>query len=165
MSYTPTVWNKGDIITVAKLNKIENGISNSIQLPENAFIINCTYNSDEYNYEIDKTWTEIITAYESGKKIFAVVDNIGTLPMDVYGTSPEDAQLFHTSTALVNGFDFINSTFVISEVESSDVAEGYYATTVAHTATYLAQDPPTNGTYVLKATKTNSGITYAWVAE
>ncbi len=27
MSYTPTVWNKGDIITVAKLNKIENGIA------------------------------------------------------------------------------------------------------------------------------------------
>jgi len=56
MSYEPTVWKKGDIVTSEKLNKIENGIANC----GNIMVVN-------YDPEVnrtDKTWQEIYDAAE-----------------------------------------------------------------------------------------------------
>lgn len=54
MSYTPTTWTTGDVITAAKLNKIEEGIANAgagglLQVQVN-------------NGTLDKTWKEITDA-------------------------------------------------------------------------------------------------------
>ena len=57
MSYEPTNWQAGDIVTSAKLNKMEQGITNNAR---DIFIIN---NNDGL---LDKTAGEIETAVESG---------------------------------------------------------------------------------------------------
>ena len=60
MSYTPTEWNSGDVITAEKLNKIENGVENS-----NAVLIVHSISGDGGS-TLDKTWKEIHDAYVSG---------------------------------------------------------------------------------------------------
>ena len=57
MSYEPTNWKAGDVVTSAKLNKIEHGITNNSR---SILIIN---NNDGI---LDKTAEEIKTALESG---------------------------------------------------------------------------------------------------
>lgn len=60
MSYIPTVWASGDIVTSTKLNKLENGVANAGG-GGGAFIV---YVGD--NDTLDKTWQEIYDAFTSG---------------------------------------------------------------------------------------------------
>lgn len=48
MSYEPTTWKSGDVVTSAKLNKMEQGIANA-----GALIVH------DNNGTLDKTWQEI----------------------------------------------------------------------------------------------------------
>lgn len=57
MSYTPTQWSAGDIVTSAKLNKMEQGIA-SVVNSGNTLIVNIAYDY-EGNAILDKTWEEI----------------------------------------------------------------------------------------------------------
>lgn len=57
MSYTPTSWQNGDVITSAKLNKIENGIANA---GGGTGILFATV--DLSTASLDKTWQEIANA-------------------------------------------------------------------------------------------------------
>lgn len=54
MSYNPTQWSAGDIVTSAKLNKIEQGISDNGVLE-----INVIFNEETGEPRLDKTWQEI----------------------------------------------------------------------------------------------------------
>lgn len=60
MSYTPTTWNSGDVVTSAKLNNIETGISNATPL-----II--AFNEDTGT--CDHTWQEIHDALAAGQMV------------------------------------------------------------------------------------------------
>lgn len=53
MSYTPTTWQTGDIVTSAKLNNIEQGIASGGVL---------VVNLDSDTSMLDKTWQEIADA-------------------------------------------------------------------------------------------------------
>ena len=57
MSYTPTNWQNGDVITAEKLNKLENGVANA---NAGALIVHITGEDD--NLALDKTAGEIINA-------------------------------------------------------------------------------------------------------
>ena len=57
MSYTPTNWQTGDVITSAKLNKIENGIANA---GGGTGILFATV--DMSTMALDKTWQELVNA-------------------------------------------------------------------------------------------------------
>ena len=59
MSYTPTEWKSGDTITSAKLNKIEEGISNS------NITIQITWDESSVGH-LNRTWAELNTAIEKG---------------------------------------------------------------------------------------------------
>lgn len=59
MGYEPTNWKDGDLVTSAKLNKLEQGIANTSS--GNFLIIHTT--NDE---QLDKTWQEIYDAMENG---------------------------------------------------------------------------------------------------
>lgn len=60
MSYTPTVWANGDIITAEKLNKLENGLRSG-----GVFWI--TFNiTEDVIYTLDKTYAEIEEAILNG---------------------------------------------------------------------------------------------------
>lgn len=60
MSYTPTDWKTGDVITADKLNNIEGGIADN-----NMFYVNIQENDG--NYTADKTVQQVLSAHESGK--------------------------------------------------------------------------------------------------
>ena len=66
MSYTPTTWQTGDIVTSGKLNKLENGVASS----GSALVVH----ANEYGM-LDKTWKEIHDAMLDG--LVAVVRDGG----------------------------------------------------------------------------------------
>lgn len=58
MPYEPTTWKTGDVVTSAKLNKMEAGIANAGGSGGGALIVNIV--EDELGYAtLDKTWQEI----------------------------------------------------------------------------------------------------------
>lgn len=64
MSYTPTEWKTGDIVTSTKLNKLEQGVANAGPLMVNVTV---TDNGDDtYTYTCDKTAGEMLTAASNG---------------------------------------------------------------------------------------------------
>lgn len=65
MSYQPTEWKTGDIITAEKLNNIERGIGESGG--GEAFIINLTQDFSSLNgFSADKTYAEVVAAVDQG---------------------------------------------------------------------------------------------------
>ena len=164
MPYSKQTWATGDTITAEKLNHIEGGVANSIQLPENAFLIHITYDPDEGSCTPDKTFQEALSAYNNSKAIYAEVDTLGTFYLEpIYDSSFNIIDFRYSQIISINTVKSTISyvTLGINEEDNDTVA--YYFTA---TDTYLcANNPLTNGTYVFKATKTNDGITYSWVAE
>lgn len=63
MSYTPTDWKTGDVITAEKLNNMEAGISDGQQLYVLSLI------QEETQDRLDKTFGEIKSAVQAGKVI------------------------------------------------------------------------------------------------
>ena len=89
MSYTPNTWKSGDVVTSAKLNKIEQGIANAI------LIANITIDEQAGVATLDKTWQEILDANyaviaapnESNEGFgFIMVTSIYTMPKVGGGT-------------------------------------------------------------------------------
>lgn len=102
MSYTPTEWSSGDLITAERLNKMENGIAGS----GGAYIVNAVTNAETGIVTLDKTFLEIETAYLAGKPVF-IYRTILTLdnpPVEVY-----------------------NKNLVVQVVRSPNTSEIYYA--------------------------------------
>ena len=65
MSYTPTNWKRGDVITAEKLNNMESGILDANQ---NVYIATLSY--DGSNYSCDKTPEQIRSAADGGAVVF-----------------------------------------------------------------------------------------------
>lgn len=89
MSYEPTNWQAGDIVTSAKLNKMEQGIKNNILIAN--FILTNESSDDGY---LDKTWQEI---YDADFCVIAMITtNVhNTVPVHAifYGPHEENESL------------------------------------------------------------------------
>ena len=61
MSYEPTNWKDGDLVTSAKLNKLEQGVANG---GGGMLVVNCTRVTDDQGttFTLDKTWKQIYDA-------------------------------------------------------------------------------------------------------
>ena len=78
MSYTKTNWQTGDIVTSAKLNKMETGIEDAdssvfyvtVELADPSTPIHRNTPTEAVS---DRTTDEILEAYQSGKSIYAVL--------------------------------------------------------------------------------------------
>ena len=70
MSYTPTNWDNGDIITAAKLNKIEQGISEASSSSDGGGGLVVTEAIENFVSTLDKTWKEIHDAIAAGRCVF-----------------------------------------------------------------------------------------------
>lgn len=68
MGYEPTTWKDGDLVTSAKLNKIEQGISNSSIL----------FVTEDEEHTLNKTWQEIHDAN------LAIIKTEGDLGIGIY---------------------------------------------------------------------------------
>lgn len=73
MSYTPTNWQTGDTITAEKLNKLENGVASGGG--GGLFKITATLNNETWS--VDKTFNEIVSAYNNGMLIVLYDTNDG----------------------------------------------------------------------------------------
>ena len=75
MSYTPTVWTTGDIVTAEKLNKMEGGIEDANEGGGSSdspiFYVTISYDETTGEPESDKTFEEIATAFAANKIIIA----------------------------------------------------------------------------------------------
>lgn len=59
MSYEPTTWKDGDLVTSAKLNKIEQGIANG---SGGTLVVHLAWSEGETVATMDKTWQQIYDA-------------------------------------------------------------------------------------------------------
>lgn len=101
MSYTPTVWNTGDVITAEKLNHAEQGIAANTIFHVVTFTQNGTAFTCDYTYEQ-------IAALTSGGALLIGVATVGSrkvlLPEFGHGTDGEDEYFrFSTLTGDING--------------------------------------------------------------
>lgn len=73
MSYTPTEWGNGDVITAAKLNKMEQGISEASSGGSSGggifWLTETPPPAQGEHYGIDASYNEIVAALESGKTV------------------------------------------------------------------------------------------------
>lgn len=63
MSYTPTNWKSGDVVTSTKLNKLEQGVAAA---GGGALLVNGVYDAQSDTTVLDKTAAEIWAAMQSG---------------------------------------------------------------------------------------------------
>lgn len=104
MSYEPTNWKTGDVVTSAKLNKLENAVAQSGG-DIDWFVISITSDNDpNVPITIDKTWQEIKDAYSSGKTI---VLNLGGQIITQYDSEMRSGELYY--------INFIVPNFIIQD--------------------------------------------------
>lgn len=75
MSYEPTTWKSGDIVTSAKLNKLEQGVANA----GGCLVVNVNVEGDPQSgatYTLDKTWQEIYDTVTSGTPVFLFLTSV-----------------------------------------------------------------------------------------
>ena len=90
MSYTPTEWKTGDVITAENLNNMESGILNANQ---NVYIATLSY--DGSNYSCDKTPEQIKSAADGGAVVFLKYgDQYNTVYFPIFSTAVEDDNTF-----------------------------------------------------------------------
>lgn len=95
MSYEPTNWKTGDVVTSAKLNKLENGVAQSGG-DIDWFVINILPGE---TLTIDKTWQEIKDAYASGK---IIVLNLGSQIITQYDPLDHSGELVNITFNIPN---------------------------------------------------------------
>lgn len=106
MSYTPTNWNCGDVVTAAALNKIEQGIADA---GDDMFITLVEYDaqqsmqSDEDVFVANHTAAEMQAAYEAGKILIAMRETEGAwliYRLQAVGNIPYALNFVYTCTIL-----------------------------------------------------------------
>lgn len=97
MAYEPTTWKSGDVVTSAKLNKLEQGVSSSV------FIVTLLYDEETSTYSTDKPYADILAAYEAGANLFCV---------------PGEGSALHGMVYMANS---TNSKFIVTDIFPSDI--------------------------------------------
>ena len=81
MSYTPTTWQTGDTITAEKLNHMEGGISCAMPIASDTLIVTFTWNEEDFQYETETAFNDMVTAVVQSKPILAIVPSLGSVPL------------------------------------------------------------------------------------
>lgn len=110
MSYEPTVWETGDVITSTKLNKLENGLAEASGGGTGGGVlkVKMTWNEDYSSCTLDKTYAEIYSACQNG-----VIISIG-----------EDADTGALSLWMVCEVGYINETYEVGILPMHNLQSG-----------------------------------------
>ncbi len=114
MSYTKTTWLTGDTITAEKLNNIETGIKNN---DDNAkiFIVNLE-TQDMQNYTADRTFEQLVQAFNNGYYILARIGNVVTNALP--NTSSGEVHRFtFSSMAIVDTFNPPQLAYAVGTID------------------------------------------------
>ena len=92
MSYEPTNWKDGDLVTSAKLNKLEQGVANS---NHDTVMMTAENNNNTVTFTVNKTWQEIwdnnyTMVYMNDNlagKMFFQIDHIDPSEFGIYVTN------------------------------------------------------------------------------
>lgn len=89
MPYEPTNWKSGDVVTSAKLNKLEQAVAGC------SLVVHTTTEGDDdtgYVTTMDKTWQEIFDAFSTGASVVVVIGE--TEAYNVTLASIEDGEVY-----------------------------------------------------------------------
>ena len=92
MSYTPTAWKDGDLVTSAKLNKLENGINNL-----QSIVIQATSENDGISQADQTTYITLPQNMPSYNDLSTAFNN-GVIPHLIVTGPTEDKTLYTLST-------------------------------------------------------------------
>lgn len=98
MSYEPTTWKDGDLVTSAKLNKMEQGIANGGGI--------LVVHQDENN-RLDKTWQEI---YDAELAVLCGIENNLKNTLLISGVGADDNEYHIWVQTTMGQLIFIAST-------------------------------------------------------
>lgn len=70
MAYEPTNWKTGDVVTSAKLNKLEQGVAAG----SGVLVVHSTYDESTQTEHLDKTWQEIYDASHNGSLVVSTAE-------------------------------------------------------------------------------------------
>lgn len=108
MSYIPTTWETGDVITAEKLNNMESGIAGAGGSGAGLFVIHATGVAHPSNPQtqptFDKTYAEVSSAFNSG-----------LIPTVVFSNDSATLQAMFVSYSDRGAFLFANSVDGFSE--------------------------------------------------
>lgn len=107
MSYEPTNWKDGDLVTSAKLNKMEQGIANG------TLVVHLTLSNDGNTATMDKTWQQMYDAdsvvalsrnEEGGRmgvnrSVVGVVEYVNSIYTVVLNPDNSSPMILHAETA------------------------------------------------------------------
>ena len=117
MSYEKTTWNKGDIITAEKLNKMEEGIEQGVNIPMIQFVVNWNEQDAEqigYLCACDKTFSEIIDFMGNGVVNFFI--NLGESIENAYSYYPaSNSVLIHFISGYISWYDDQQPIYVTNQ--------------------------------------------------
>lgn len=113
MAYEPTIWKSGDVVTSAKLNKIEQGIAGA-----GIFIVNADMDEND-DITLDKTLAEIIAAYKAGQFPIMLMHSYGNGEGNI-----SDSIMFLTGITDYQGESSDNDGATFSTVASVDSSDG-----------------------------------------
>ena len=107
MSYTPTEWKSGDVITSEKLNNLEQGVADASGGGGAALVnVGVTYSDEQYT--LQKTLQELLDYFDAGKLPYIIYDpSVGEMP---------------------NAFILCVITIIGTDYSGSGTIAGYYIT-------------------------------------
>jgi len=110
MAYEKQTWHTGDVITEEKLNHMEDGIASS-----GMFVVGGTYDESTQTTTLDKTYKEIVDAFNAGQNV--VLKNLNgpatyINPLAFYSGQTNDFE--------VDFFDFNNMVVTSFWVDSEN---------------------------------------------
>lgn len=120
MSYEPTNWKTGDVVTSSKLNKLENGVANAGG--GGNLILHETVTKDG-NFTIstlDKTWKEISDVFMAGGEVY-IMDSVTHTDTDT------SAEVFYSRRAAFNIYTVEGEGYGVNfEPKSNEAPKSYF---------------------------------------
>lgn len=130
MSYEPTNWKTGDVVTSAKLNKLENAVAGG-----DNFLV--TFTNDLTGWVCDKTVQEIYEAEATGKIIYFYANVVDYLKSY---TTTYQLVAFEEDGATITGVEIFFIFFDSNENKRKIMDISYYGSSIASTDIDLTLD-------------------------
>lgn len=127
MSYTPTEWKKGDIISAEKLNNIESGISNNLTSVTNTGVEDYIPNHPAGIIKIgDNNYTlRVPTAFYYMQELY--IDEVYVLP-DVWNTIYQFYDSYNILPCLVNDNVSLQNEITLGFIYCTEIKSTYDST-------------------------------------
>ncbi len=116
MAYEKQTWANGDLITAEKLNHMEDGIDESSLIEDFKITLTTDSVASYANPVVDKSFSEIKDAYDSGKKVIVEFQYTAAMNFNTIAKMQLTSVDKNRDTGEAAGFYFENSYMISSSV-------------------------------------------------